>query len=248
MRCYSLNLSEFEAKFKEATEKNGIEPLSAQITENFYKFAEHLLAVNQITNLTAIRDIDGIIFKHFVDSLLVSSYIPKGVRVLDLGCGPGFPSLPLAIARADLEIVGLDSTAKKIAFVNETAAMLSLKNLHAVVGRAEDDATMKKLGAFDVVTSRAVANPVVLCELSLPYLKIGGIMLAMKGAMLEEETKSLNESKIIGIMGGKAATCQSWKLITDAGEEARGMIELVKERKHDPKFPRAYATILKKPL
>ena len=244
----ALEYTEFRTKFEEALEKNGINAPCEKVVEDFYKFATHLLEVNQITNLTAIRDVDGVISKHFVDSLLVSPYIPEGVRVLDLGCGPGFPSLPLAIARPDLEIVGLDSTAKKISFVNETAALLSLKNLRAVTGRAEDRATMKALGTFDIVTSRAVANPVVLCELSLSYLKIGGKMLAMKGAMLEEETKALNESKIIGIMGGTAATCRSWKLVTDAGEEARGMIELVKERKHDPKFPRVYATILKKPL
>ena len=244
----ALEYAEFRTKFKEALEKNGIKVPSEKVVDDFYRFATHLLEVNQITNLTAIRDIDGVITKHFVDSLLLSPYIPEGTRVLDLGCGPGFPSLPLAIARPDLEIVGLDSTAKKIAFVNETAALLSLKSLRAVTGRAEDRATMKTLGTFDAVTSRAVANPIVLCELSLAYLKIGGKMLAMKGAMLDEETKALNESKIIGIMGGTAAICRSWKLVTDAGEEARGMIELVKERKHDPKFPRAYATILKRPL
>ena len=243
-----MEYTEFKLKFGDALEKNGISDFSEEMIERFYKFTEHLLTVNQITNLTAIRDVDGVIAKHLVDSLLLSRYIPEGSRVLDLGCGPGFPSLPLAIARPDLKIIGLDSTAKKIAFANETAALLGLKNMSAVVGRAEDRATIKKLGGFDVVTSRAVANPIVLCELSLAYLKIGGKMLAMKGAMLEAETNALNRSKILGIMGGENASFVEWTLFTNTGEESRGLIEVVKKKKEDPKFPRTYATILKKPL
>lgn len=243
-----MEYTEFKRKMQEAAVNNRLSILSEDAVRNFYSFALHLLKVNQTTNLTAIRDIDGVISKHFVDSLLLSRYIPDGARVLDLGCGPGFPSLPLAIARSDLSVVGLDSTAKKISFANECAVLLSLANMHAEVGRAEDPSVRKRLGEFDVVVSRAVANPIILCELSLGYLKIGGKMLAMKGAMLEEETASLNQSKILGVMGADIAECSGWSLFTENGEESRGVIEVVKRRKSDPKYPRAYATILKKPM
>ncbi len=243
-----MEYTEFKEKFAQAIEKNGLSPLCEEMMRKFYTFTLHLLKVNQVTNLTAIRDVEGVIAKHYVDSLLISRHISSGARVLDLGCGPGFPSLPLAISRPDLTFVGLDSTAKKIAFANESAELLALKNMRAVVGRAEDRNVMKRLGTFDVVTSRAVANPIVLCELSLAYLKIGGKMLAMKGAAIEEETASLNKSRILGIMGGGTAACTSWSLFTETSEEARGMIEVTKERYNDPQYPRVYATIIKKPL
>lgn len=243
-----MEYTEFKEKLGRALEKNGLPMLDEKIIRDFHVFTLHLLEVNKITNLTAIRDVDGVIFKHYVDSLFISEYLPSGSRVLDLGCGPGFPSLPLAIARADLEIVGLDSTAKKITFANESAQLLELRNLNAVVGRAEDASVRKRLGAFDFVVSRAVANPIVLCELSLSYLKIGGKMLAMKGAMLEEETEALNKSRILSVMGGTRASYRAWTLVTDSGDEARGLIEVIKQKAGDPKYPRAYATILKKPL
>ena len=90
-----MEYKEFKAKFEEALSKNGLLQASELMLDLFYKFTEHLMEVNQVTNLTAIRDVDGIIYKHYVDSLLISRYIPEGYRVLDLGCGPGFPSLPL---------------------------------------------------------------------------------------------------------------------------------------------------------
>ena len=248
MRFFGLEFAEFEALFKKALEKNGLENADEVLCRSFYAFTEHLLKVNAVTNLTAIRDVPSIITKHYVDSMLLSSYIPQGARVLDLGCGPGFPSLPLAILRKDLTIVSLDSTAKKVSFVNECISLLGFGHIKAIAGRAEDHALISSLGAFDIVTSRAVANPLVLCELSLPYLKIGGKMLAMKGAMIEEEANSLKNSKILGICGGKEVSFATWNLRSDDLEEQRGVIVVEKKQKTDPRYPRAYATIIKKPV
>jgi len=195
-----MEYSEFSLLFQSALDRNCVSPLTDAQTKQFYEFSNHLLSVNQTTNLTAIRNLPDVIDKHLVDSLLVSVQIPHGARVLDLGCGPGFPSIPLAIARPDLSIVALDSTAKKIAFVATAAEKIGISNLQAVSGRAEDRTLAQQLGTFDIVVSRAVARLNVLCELCLPYLSVGGVLLAMKGAKAQEE---LAEAKrTIQILGG----------------------------------------------
>ncbi len=243
-----MNFTEFEPLFLSVLEKNGLRVEKPDSVEQFWRLTEHLTKVNSVTNLTAIRDVPSIIVKHYADSLLLSSYLPKGARVLDLGCGPGFPSLPLAIWRNDLEIVSLDSTAKKISFVSEAISQLQLKNITAMVGRAEDHSLIASMKRFDIVTSRAVANPLVLCELSLPYLKIGGKMLAMKGAMIEEEALQLQKSKILDICGGEQVDFYTWNLYSDTDTETRGVISVEKIKPTNPKYPRQYATMIKKPI
>ncbi len=242
-----MEFCEFNRLLGDQLRQNGISELTDEQTDRFYRFAVHLLKVNEITNLTAIRTMPEVITKHFVDSLLALSYIPSDVKLLDLGCGAGFPSIPLAIARPNLQIVALDSTAKKIAFVNESASLLGLTNLKGVSGRAEDVTLRKQLGLFDVVTSRAVARLNVLCELCIPYLTLGGTLLALKAAKADEE---LNEArKGIQTLGGGEPQAHWLNLaLGDGTTEPRCVIE-VKKRKQTPAiYPRAYAAILKKPL
>ncbi len=213
----------------------------------FYRFTEHLLEVNAHTNLTAIREPIGIVDKHYIDSLLVMDMIPQGARMLDLGCGPGFPSIPLAIMRPDLEIVALDSTSKKIDFVQKSAEILQLSNLKGVSGRAEDIKLRKELGKFDVVVSRAVARLNILCELCLPYLKLDGQLMALKGAKFEEELSEATNA--IQILGGKTLKIEQKVLITTENqEETRGIIAIQLKKTPHTQYPRAYAAILKKPL
>ena len=213
----------------------------------FYEFNNHLLETNKTTNLTAIRDLGDVIYKHDIDSLLASEYIPAGSHVLDLGCGPGFPSIPLAIARPDLSIVSLDSTAKKIAFVKEAASRLGLDNLVAVSGRAEDALIIESLGKFDVVVSRAVARMNILTELCVPYVKIGGLFVALKGAKGDEEVAEARDG--LSKLGcAEAVICAKQLVLSDGRTESRCIVVAKKEKATPKGFPRAYAVIMKKPL
>ena len=205
------------------------------------------MSVNQVTNLTAIRDIPGIITKHYIDSLLASEYIPSKAKVLDLGCGPGFPSIPLAITRPDLIITALDSTQKKINFVHSSAELLHLSNLKPISERAENHELLKELGKFDIVISRAVAKLNVLCELCLPYVKVEGSLLAMKAAKSDEE---LNGAKnAIETLGGTSTVVHSKKLTTTNLQQEERTIIAIKKGKETPSiYPRPYAIIKKKEL
>ena len=228
-------------------QRNGLFELTEAQTEQFYRFTLHLAKVNEVTNLTAIRSLPDMIDKHLTDSLMIAPYIPQNTKVLDIGCGPGFPSVPLAIARPDLKIVSLDSTAKKIAFVQESADLIGLSNLFALSGRAEDIKTRQTLGKFDVVVSRAVARLNILSELALPYVKIGGMLAAMKGAKAEEE---LNEAKhSLSVLGKCDAELISTPLTLQNGEvETRYLILCKKTAETPAQYPRAFGAILKKPL
>ena len=242
-----MDFTTFSQIFASAAAKNGILPPNEAQMQQFYRFTEHLLDVNAHTNLTAIREPVGIVDKHYIDSLLAMHLIPEGAKVLDLGCGPGFPSIPLAIMRPDLQITALDSTSKKIDFVQKSAEILQLSNLNGISGRAEDAKLRKTLGKYDVVVSRAVARLNILCELCLPYLKIYGHLIALKGAKYEEEL--VEATNAIKVLGGETVRIEQKDLVTAENQaEMRGMIVIQLKKEPSTQYPRAYAAILKKPL
>ena len=241
-----MEYTEFKALLCAAFQKNGLEIPTESQADAFYRFTNLLMETNQTTNLTAIRNIPDVIYKHYVDSLLASKYFPIGATVLDIGCGPGFPSIPLAVWRPDLTITALDSTAKKIAFVQAARDELGLQNLTAITGRAEDQAVRQKIGLVDVVTSRAVARLNVLSELCIPYLKINGRLVALKGAKAAEELDEAQNA--IKILGGSDALLVNTNLATEEEAEVRGIILITKKAASPQKYPRPYAAILKKPL
>lgn len=221
---------------------------SDEIIEQLFLLTEIMLEVNAYMNLTAIKDTEGIILKHYVDSLTASNYIPYGATVIDVGCGAGFPSLPLAIYRPDVRITPLDSTEKRIRYVNETANKLGLSNVNAVTARAEEFAKLKtERESYDVAIARAVADLPILTELCLPFVKIGGAFIAMKAAKADEELS--NSLNAIRLCGGDEPKTVSVDLSADGSAfESRRLIMSTKVRNTPELYPRNFGRIQKKPL
>ncbi|MDE6005113.1 MAG: 16S rRNA (guanine(527)-N(7))-methyltransferase RsmG [Oscillospiraceae bacterium] len=213
--------------------------------EKLENYAEFLVEYNQHVNLTAITDGKEILEKHFLDSLLLcqlaSDYIPESAKLLDIGSGAGFPAVPVALIRPDLQITLLDSLHKRIIFLEKLRELLNC-NYNSIHGRAEDFAKKSDYREnFDIVTARAVASLPVLAEFSLPYVKTGGYWIAMKGPN-EEITPAL---QAIQVLGGKLIKTIPYQL---ANGDAR-ILYLVKKISPCPtKYPRKIAQIKQKSL
>ena len=206
-----------------------------------------MLTENEKYNLTAITEPTKIILNHYADCVCVAKHIQAGAKIADVGCGAGFPTLPLAIVRPDVSILAVDSTAKRIAYVDETAKLLGLSNVTALAMRAEDGAKMPEYREkFDFATARAVAEMRVLLELCLPYVKVGGAMIAMKGKNAEFELSAAK--KAISMLGGKSTKVESVTLKSDTEELTHPLIIVEKKAKTPDSYPRPYAQISKKPL
>ncbi len=215
--------------------------------EKFSKLYTALVETNKLFNLTAVTSPEGVASLHFADSLTACEFIPKGASVADIGCGAGFPSLPIAIVRPDLTIKAIDSTAKKTEFSAKFAHDNGINNFSSLTGRAEELANSPKYREkFDFVTARAVARLNILAELTLPLVKTGGYFLAMKGVLGEEEWSEAKNG--VKILGGELVDIREKTLITDRDEQKRTLI-LIKKTTATPKnYPRQYSKITKKPL
>ena len=250
-----MELSTFTEKLNKAIEENINLRLSNSQQEQMFLLSKRLVEVNEVMNLTAITDEDGIILRHLVDSLLISEHFAPNSTVIDVGCGAGFPSLPLAIARPDLKITALDSTAKRIKYVTETAEILGLTNVSAVAARAEEFATLPEhREKYDYATARAVASLPVLCELTIPFIKIGGSLVAMKAKGAQEEFE-LSRSAIRQLAGASslAKTVLVEKSLVGEinGEqicENRTVVVMNKLTNTPKQFPRKFSQIKKAPL
>ncbi len=178
-----MDKQQFRAVFEEVFRKNRLEIcLQDDVIEKFAALTDRMLATNAVMNITALTTLEKIIPLHYADCVMAAVYIEEGATVLDVGCGGGFPILPLAIVRPDLHLVGLDSTEKKVRYVQKAADELGL-SMQTIAGRAEEvsrDPSHRE--RYDAVISRAVARLNVLDELCLPFVKVGGAFWAMKGA------------------------------------------------------------------
>lgn len=203
-------------------------------------FIDYLLEVNAHTNLTTITDIDEIKIKHIEDSLSVLDLIKENDKVLDIGSGAGFPGIPIAIEK-EIDLTLIDSVNKKVNFMNQAIEKIDLKNARAIHSRAEDFAKDNR-EKYDVVVSRAVANMTTLSELCLPFVKVGGIFIALKGPKADEE---LEEAKnAIKILGGKVIDIERF----DLSGNARANIVVKKIHPTNNKYPRGKNLPKNKPL
>ena len=242
-----MNFEEFYSECRVAFAQNSLPPLTEEQAKAFFSLTEIMLETNKSMNLTAIKDEKAVILKHYVDSLLVSPFIPDGATVLDVGCGAGFPTFPLAITRPDLTIVALDSTAKRIAYVQRTAHALGLSNITAIAARAEELAQLSAhREKYDVVTARAVAALPVLAELCLPFARVGGMFLPMKAKQAAEEVAAAKNA--IATCGGRLVDTQTFLLRGGEEPEPRTLACVSKISTTPKNYPRHFSKISKKPL
>lgn len=203
-------------------------------------YMDYLLEVNSHTNLTAITDPSEIEIKHFKDSLTVLDYIKKGDKVLDIGAGAGFPGIPLRIEK-EIDLTLIDSVNKKVKFMNEVIEKLNLENARAIHVRAEDFAKDQR-EKYDVVVSRAVANMRTLSEYCLPFLKVGGLFVALKGPKAMEELEDAQNA--ISILGGQVIKTESIDL--SGNDRVNIIVQKIKKTKN--KYPRGKNLPKKSPL
>ncbi len=243
-----INEQTFKSELSRVFKKNGLASLlNIEKSEKFYRLTVRMLEENEKYNLTAITEPSKIILNHYVDCAFLATKIKKGASIIDVGCGAGFPTLPLAIVRDDIKILALDSTAKRVNYVAETATLLGLSGVTAVTMRAEDGAKLPEYREkFDYATARAVAEMRVLTELCLPYVKLGGTFIAMKGKNSEFELSGAKRA--IAMLGGKDARSENVSLTDDNETLTHPLIFVEKKTKTPLTYPRPYAQISKKPL
>ena len=203
----------------------------------FETYYEMLVEKNKVMNLTAITEKNEVIDKHFIDSISLKKAmdVTKSVKVLDLGTGAGFPGIPLKIAYPNLQVTLLDSLNKRIKFLQEVIEELSLEEIDAIHGRAEDYA--KQSGyreQFDICVSRAVANLATLSEYCLPYVKQGGCFISYKSGAVQEELEQ--SKKAIKELGGRVKEVIPFVLPDTDIERTFVVIEKVKQTPR--KYPR----------
>ena len=229
-------------KFHSGLEKLGIS-LSEHQFEHFLQYYELLIEWNKVMNLTAITDPDGVEYKHLLDSLLCAACPEVRGRVVDVGTGAGFPGLVLKLYRPDLEVTFLDSTKKKLGFIETVLSAVSLSG-ETVHARAEEAGQSAKYREkYDFATARAVSDLRNLAEYCLPFVKLGGTFLSMKSAAADAEIDGAKNA--LRLLGGNIAADKVFDLVENT---PRRVLLIEKISQTPPKYPRPSAKIAKNPL
>lgn len=239
-----MDYNEFSNKIINTGKSINVE-ISLEQAEKFYKYMELLLEWNEKINLTAITEPNDIILKHFIDSVTIEKYLNKEAKLIDIGTGAGFPGIPLSILREDLKITLMDSLNKRIKFLDEVVLKNQLLNVDTVHSRAEELARNKDFREkYDVATSRAVASLNVLLEYMIPFIKVGGYCICMKGSNIDEEIN--NSEKALKILQCEIIKIEKFEL--PGSDYGRNIIIIKKKGKTSNKYPRKPGTPAKEPL
>lgn len=239
-----MNIEDFSKELIEEANKVNILLNSKQIVK-LYNYMKLLLEWNKKINLTAITDEKEIIVKHFIDSLLIAKYIKPKSTIIDVGTGAGFPGIPLKIYDDSYKITLLDSLNKRTVFLKEVAEKLGLSGLEIIHNRAEDcarDAEHREM--YDYSISRAVAPLNILLEYLVPYTKVNGTVIAMKGSNANEELR--NACSAIEKLNVALKKKMIEKLPNDSGD--RYILIFNKHLKTNEMYPRKAGTPKKNPL
>lgn len=215
--------------------------ISNEQKAQFVAYLNLIFEKNKVMNLTSITDMEEAIDKHLFDCLLPLKIIPQGVKeILDVGSGAGFPGIVWAIAMPNAKLTLIDATKKKCDFLNEVVTALNLKNVRILNLRVED---YKQKEKYDLVTARAVSSLPILLEITAPFCKVSGYVLALKGKNGRNELEeSLNARKMLKL---EVVTIQEEKLFDD---DTRINILFKKKEKTAHRYPRAWGIIQKSPL
>lgn len=227
---------------KDLAEKEGIN-LDDLALDRYDKYAELLVEWNKVMNLTGITEPDEIVVKHFIDSLMLTKYfdLSNTKTMIDVGTGAGFPAVPLLIYKPELEVTLMDSLNKRLNFLSEVLKETNL-SANIVHGRAEDMGQKADFReTYDLATARAVAPMNVLCEYCLPFVKLGGYFVALKGSN-DDTAEAMNAIKELG---GELISNVSYKL---NGTDSRSIVVVKKISQTSTKYPRRSQKITKKPL
>ena len=239
-----MNFDEFKDKFiKELSILNNDINLSDDVLKNFYDYMNGIISWNDKINVTAIVDPDEFIVKHFIDSITINEIVENKGKLLDIGTGAGFPGIPIKLLNDKLSVTLIDAVNKKLNVIRDVSKDMNIDNLEIIHSRAEDLARDKNYREqYDYVTTRAVSNLSTILEYMIPFLKVNGIAICMKGPNYKEEIEEAkNTFKVLGIK------LKEVKKYVFEGQE-RNVLIIEKLKKTDEKFPRGGGKPLKEPL
>ena len=231
--------------------KNALESMNLECSDDILeKFNSYMLGVldwNEKVNLTTITDPQEFVVKHFIDSIICTDYpeYEDADKIIDVGTGAGFPGVPLAIVSPEKEFILMDSLNKRLKIIDELCREADIANVTTIHARAEELAKNKAhREQYDLCVSRAVANMVVLAEYCLPFIKVGGFLMAYKGP--DAETEVTEAAHALSLLGGRVEEIRNGNL-KDFGIDHK--VVVIKKVKNTPsKFPRKAGTPAKEPL